>query len=144
MHKSVTQSGTKGFPLTFQNIFLKMYTIYEYIFPSFLFLYPRDMHLDKISCLLECHCNHSICLREWIPISYVVYFQQWVAEATSSCTVQSAGLQHLIISFLLCCCHCYFTLTTDVLKRDCLPQWMITALWNFDLHSDSCMLYIGQ
>lgn len=101
MHKTFTPSGTKSFPLTFQNIFERCTQYMTYISLSFsLYLYPRDMHLEEISRLLEYHCNHSVCLREWICISYRVYFQQWLAEATSSCTVQSEEFLALWLSLL--------------------------------------------
>lgn len=79
-----------------------MYTIYEIFFPLFsLYLYPRDMHLEEISHLSEYHCNHSVYLRQWISISYRFYFQQWHAEATCSCTVQSAEFLALWLSLLV-------------------------------------------
>lgn len=149
MHKTLTPSGTKSLPLTFQNIFERCTQYMKYFSLSSVYLYPRDMHLEEMGRLLEYHCNHSVCLREWISISHIEFI--FSKDLLKQLAVALCNQQN----FLLCGFHCcwygelrregsLFFLWQLMFSKKSLTTmndtWMITALWNISLQYDWCHL----
>lgn len=137
MPKALLPSGTKSFPFPKkESNFLSDVRDIRNIFPSLILSSPQEIcTLKKWVIFLEYHCNGSICLREWTSFSYRVDFQQSLAEATRSCTVQSAGFLALwfVIKLREKGSGFYFD------SWCFLPHWMITALWKEQAGVSLCM-----
>lgn len=104
--KPFTPSGTKCFPLMFQNIFKRCtkYMIYTSLSSS-LYFYPRDMHLEEICHLLEYHC-----IPQRMPKRVDICFLYSLFSAVTCwsnlqlhCAI--SRITAFIIVFLLCGCH---------------------------------------
>lgn len=81
-----------------------MYTTNEMCFPLFFSILSTlsNMHLEEISCLLEYHCNHSVCLRELVSLLYIEFI--FSNDLLKQLAVALCNQQN----FLLCGCHCYY------------------------------------